>query len=78
MENNFDIRDQIKAIIDDRALKQSLVAKRVDMQPCQLCATLKMRRKLEAMEFIRLCYAMDMSCDDVINYIPNAKWRNKQ
>lgn len=78
MENQFDIRNQIRSIISDRAIKQSEIAKRADMKPCQLSSTLKGKRRLDAMEFIRLCYAMDMSCDDVINYIPKSEWRNER
>ena len=50
-----DIMDQISRIIQDRALKQSEIARRACMTPSQLCLVLKHYRKIDANEFIKIC-----------------------
>lgn len=63
-----DVRDQISQIIEDKAFKQSAIAKRAGMTPDLLCATLKKRRRLDANEFLMVCAAMGMTPEEVASY----------
>ncbi len=65
-----DVRNQIAAIIQDKALKQSAIAHRAGLTPDKLCATLKGRRKLDANELLRVCAAMGMTPEQVAAYQP--------
>ena len=65
-----DVRNQIAAIIEDKALKQSVIAARAGLTPDKLCATLKGRRRMDANELLRVCAAMDMTPEQVANYKP--------
>ncbi len=63
-----DVRDQISRIIEDRALKQSVIAQRAGITPDKLCASLKHRRKLDANEFLAVCSVLGMAPDEVVAY----------
>ena len=65
-----DVRNQIAAIIEDKALKQSVIAARAGLTPDKLCATLKGRRRMDANELLRVCAAMDMTPEQVASYQP--------
>lgn len=63
-----DVRDQISRIINDKALKQSVIAQRAGLPPDKLCASLKHRRKLDANEFLAVCAALGMTPVEVVGY----------
>lgn len=63
-----DVRNQIAVIIQDGAHNQSEIARRANMTPDKLCSVLKLRRRLDANEFLRLCDALGMTPDDVTKY----------
>lgn len=63
-----DVRDQISRIIEDRALKQAVIAHRAGITPNKLCASLKHRRRLDANEFLAVCSVLGMAPDEVAVY----------
>lgn len=65
-----DIRDKINTIIQDRAHKQSTIAERAGLTPMMFSDMLKHRRKLDANELFRVCDALGMTPNDVMDYQP--------
>lgn len=63
-----DVRDQISLIIQDRALKQSVIAQRAGLTADKLSATLKDRRRLDANEFLAVCAVLGMMPNEVADY----------
>ena len=64
----MDIRDNLAAIIKERALIQAEVARRSDLTPIKFGAILAKKRKLEANELFRICETLSMSPEAVANY----------
>ena len=64
----MDIRDNLAAIIKEKALIQAEVARRSDLTPIKLGAILTKKRKLEANELFRICEVISMSPEAVANY----------
>lgn len=64
----MDIRDNLAAIIKEKALIQAEVARRSDLTPMKLGAILAKKRKLEANELFRICEVISMSPEAVANY----------
>ena len=54
-----DVRNQISRILEDRAHVQATIAKRAGLTPDQFNAVLKLRRRLDANEFLAVCAALD-------------------
>ena len=66
----MDIRDNLREYIDDKAIKQAVIAPRVGLTASQLCAVLKKRRSLDANELFLLCDALGVLPDDLRAYKP--------
>ena len=60
-----DVRDQISRIIEDRALKQSVIAHRAGLTPDKFSASLNHRRRLDANEFLAVCAVLGMAPNEV-------------
>lgn len=63
-----DVRNQISRILEDRAHVQATIAKRAGLTTDQFNAVLKLRRRLDANEFLAVCAALDMTPDQVAGY----------
>lgn len=59
----IDIRDNLRELIDDRAIKQTIVAMRAGLTALQFCAVLKKRRILDANELFKLCDALEIDSE---------------
>lgn len=68
-----DVRDQIKAIIRDRAHIQAEIARRADITPAKLSLILNKRARLDVNDFNRLCAALNVTPDFVTSYYKNIK-----
>ena len=65
-----DVRDQISRIIEDRALKQSVIPHRAGLTPDKFSASLNHRRRLDANEFLAVCAVLGMAPNEVADYAP--------
>lgn len=64
----MDIRENVASIIRERAFVQAGIARRAGLTPMQLGQTLRGKRRLETGEFLRICDALGMLPEDVIQY----------
>jgi len=64
----LDIRDNLKAIIDDKGYIQAVIAKKANMNPSKLSSILSKNRKLEANELFNLCSALDLTPVELKEY----------
>ena len=71
-----DVRDSIARIIQDKALKQSVIAQRAGLTADKFSATLNHRRKLDANEFLKVCAALGMTPEAVAGYQERAAERS--
>lgn len=65
-----DIRDNLKAMINDKGYIQQVIAKKAGIAPSKLSSILNKNRRLEANELINLCDAMDTSPSELREYKP--------
>jgi len=56
----MDMRDTIRETIVERGYKQGVIARRVQLTPAKLSATLNKKRKLEGNELINLCEVLEI------------------
>lgn len=63
-----DIREKIKAIIEDKGYKKIVIAKKINLTPSKFSAILNKNRKIEANEFINLCRVLEMTPEQLISY----------
>lgn len=61
----MDIRDVLKAQIDEKGLKQCAVARKAGMRESQLSAILSKRRKLAIDEMFTICRLIDVKPDEL-------------
>ncbi len=64
----MDIRVQIKQIIVDRALIETEIARRAGMSQPMLNSSLRLKRRLEANELLRLCGVLGMTAEEIASY----------
>lgn len=69
----MDVRCKIKSIVVDRAINQAEIARRAEIDPAALCLVLKCKRTLEANALLRICKALDMTAEEVMNYTPKTE-----
>lgn len=65
----MDIRDNLAAIMKEKAYVQAEIARRAGLTPVKLGAVLAKKRKLDANELLRVCDVISMSPDTVANYL---------
>lgn len=58
--NDGDIRDVLREIIAERGYKQATIAQRAGLTPAKFSNVLNKTRQLEVHEFIRICNAMHL------------------
>lgn len=63
-----DVRDQLKAIIRDRAHIQAEIARRAGLTPAKLSLIINKKARLDANDFNKLCVALNVSPDFVTTY----------
>jgi predicted transcriptional regulator len=63
-----DIRDNLKAVIDEKGFIQAVIARKANISPVKLSQILSKGRKLEANELFEICEAIEMSPTDLRNY----------
>lgn len=63
-----DIRDNLKAVINDKGFIQAVIAHKANISPVKLSQILNKGRKLEANELFDICSAIEMSPTDLSNY----------
>ena len=64
----MDIRDNLSAIIREKAFVQAEIARRSGLTPVKLGAVLAKKRKLDANELLRVCEVISITPDEVANY----------
>ena len=65
----MDIRDNLAAIMKEKAYVQAEIARRAGLTPMKFGAVLAKKRKLDANELLRVCDVISMSPDTVANYL---------
>lgn len=63
-----DIRDNLKAVINEKGYIQAVIARKANISPVKLSQILNKGRKLEANELFDICAAIEMSPIDLRNY----------
>lgn len=74
----MDIRDNLAAIIKEKALIQAEVARRSGLTPIKLGAVLAKKRKLDANELFRICDVITMSPEAVASYATSQPQDSRQ
>lgn len=64
----MDIRDNLRQLINDRGLIQSVLAERASLTPAKLSSILRKTRKLDANELFNLCYVLEINPEDLARY----------
>lgn len=63
-----DIRDNLKAVIDEKGFIQAVIARKANISPSKFSQILNKGRKLEANELFEICEAIEMSPTDLRNF----------
>ena len=63
---NYDLRDVLRDEVAERGYNQAVIAKRANLTPAKFSNVLNKTRRLEVHEFIRICGAMHLMPDVVI------------
>lgn len=66
----FDIRENLKVVIEDKCYTQAAIAKKANISPCKFSQILNKNRKLDANELFNICEAIEMSPVELKNYKP--------
>lgn len=64
----FDIRYNLKSVIEDKGYIQAAIAKKANIAPCKLSQVLNGKRKLDANELFNLCGAIEMTPVELKEY----------
>lgn len=67
----FDIRYNLKSVIEDKGYIQAAIAEKANIAPCKLSQVLNGKRKLDANELFNLCEAIEMTPVELKNYSKN-------
>ena len=62
-----DLRVSIKNIIENKSIKQCLLANRSGIAGDKLCRILNLTQQLRADEFMEICKALGMTAEEVAN-----------
>lgn len=63
-----DIRENLKAIINDSGYKQAIIAEKANLTPAMLSGVLNKARKLDANELFVLCDVLNISPEQLRHY----------
>ena len=66
-----DIRDNLKAVIEEKGYIQAVIAHKANISPAKLSQILNKGRKLEANELFEICEAIEMSPTDLRCFKPS-------
>lgn len=64
----FDIRYNLKSVIEDKGYIQAAIAEKANIAPCKLSQVLNGKRKLDANELFNLCEAIEMTPVELKEY----------
>lgn len=66
----MDIRENLKAVIEDKGYIQAAIARKAAIDPSKLSKILSKERKLEANELFHLCEAIELTPMELKDYKP--------
>ena len=67
----MDIRDNLRQLINDKGLIQSVLAERASLTPAKHSSILRKTRKLDANELFDLCHVLEINPEDLARYPSN-------